>query len=123
MRHIDTEIVIECRVLAADALLRLLTAQRDWGGVGVRFSLRGSGAEFRGLDTTVLVALVGVSGTAVGAIISGLLQVLKETHTQKVVLQAKNGRRIEVPATMPQDQVDQLIAKLDALEGVQLRIE
>lgn len=76
-----------------------------------------AGAEFhitiertRSVEAAVLVAIVGAAGTALGALITGILKLANERSVQRVVVQGSSGRRIEIPAGLPQTEVDKLIA-------------
>jgi hypothetical protein len=71
----------------------------------------------RGIEPTVLVALVSAGGTALGALITGLLQVARESHSSKIVVQGKDGKRLEFPADTPLDKIEEfkkLIKELDS---------
>jgi hypothetical protein len=119
----NQEIIIESEILSPSTLKSLLEDQRDWIESGVFLSLRESAFQVRGLDSTVLVALVGVTGTALDALISGILQILKEKHTGKIILQGRNGQKIEVPATMPFECIEKLIRKTSDLERIKVEVE
>jgi hypothetical protein len=117
------EIVIETEIIAVSVLKNLLENQRDWAQSEVFLNLRKSALKTRGLDTTILVALVGVAGSAIGVLISGILQIVKEKHLGKIILQGKNGQKIEVPATTSLEDLDKLVRKVTDLERVRIDVE
>ncbi|MEM6735379.1 MAG: hypothetical protein AAF620_04845 [Bacteroidota bacterium] len=63
----------------------------------------------RAIDTALLVAIVGVLGTSLGAIITGVFNVLKTTESQKIIIVGKSGRKIEVPASTSKADLDEII--------------
>ena len=118
-----TEIVIDSQLIPARVLKSSLENQGNWPRKQISLSLRGADVGVRGLDSTVLVALVGIAGTALVSLISGILQVLKEKRSAKIILQSKSGQRLEIPATMSLEEIDGLIRKLNSLEGSRIYIE
>jgi hypothetical protein len=70
------------------------------------------GSRFRTLDPSILVAVVGVAGTALGALIAGLLKVSQERASQRIVIQGKDGTKLELPANTPPEKIDELIEKI-----------
>lgn len=63
----------------------------------------------RSLETTVLVALVGVVGTGLGALITGLLKVAEKKSANRVVVQGRSGRRLEIPAGVPRETISEYV--------------
>jgi len=64
------------------------------------------------VDPTVLVAILTMSGTALGALITGLLQIVQDRHREKIILVTKDGLRIEVEARHAQDKIPEIIKLL-----------
>jgi hypothetical protein len=64
----------------------------------------------RSVEAAVLVAMVGAGGTALGALITGILKLANERGALRVVVQGSSGRRIEIPAGLPEAEVTKLIA-------------
>jgi hypothetical protein len=62
-----------------------------------RLYVKPNASRFRTIDPTVLVAIVGVSGTALGALISELLKLAQQKKGQQVVIQGKNGAKLGMP--------------------------
>jgi len=119
----QTEIIIESQLVPAQILKSSLEKLDDWSRHKISLSLRCTDSAVRGIDSTVLVALVGIAGTAAGSLISGILQVLKEKHSAKIILQTRSGQRLEMPATLSLEEIDGLIQKLHSLEGSRIYIE
>src|SRR5687767_7843673 len=76
----------------------------------------------RGMDTTILIAIVGASGTALGTLISGLFQMISDKRAEKIVLRASNGITIEFPANLPPKKLDEMLNKLKELEDNKYQI-
>lgn len=79
----------------------------------------------RAIDPTVLVALVGAGGTALGAIITGVIQLVKiklQGNAGVIIVQAADGRRVEIPANIPAEKLDVLIDKINNL-GPQKKVD
>jgi hypothetical protein len=74
------------------------------------------------VDPTVLAAIFAMTGTALGALITGLLQVVRDKHKEKIVLVTKDGLRIEVEARHAQDKIPELIKLLRSMEVQTIRI-
>ena len=72
--------------------------------------------QFR-LDPSVLVAIVGVSGTALGALVSELLKIAQQKGGQTIVLQGKDGSRLEIPAGTSSARIDELVDKVRKMVG------
>ncbi len=85
----------------------------------VQFRLAGQTPTFRSLDPAVLVAVVGASGTALGALLGGLLAVAKQKHSNKIVIRGKNAS-LEVPADTPLQRIDALLERIRQLENPQV---
>jgi hypothetical protein len=74
------------------------------------------------VDPTVLAAIFTMAGTALGALISGLLQIAQVNYKEKVVLVTKDGLRIEVEARHAQDKIPELIKLLRFMEVQIIRV-
>jgi len=87
-----------------------------------QFSIRDARVRVRGLDAAVVVALVGASSAAIGALLTGLLQIAKQRSSGTITLQGSDGSRIDVPANTTPDKIDELIGKLRTISGPQIHI-
>jgi hypothetical protein len=87
----------------------------------VGLELREDTFRVRNVDPMVLVALVGVAGTGLGALITGLFKIAEETRNETIVLQGKDFR-LEIPANTSMEKLDQLIEKLKAMNTGQIYV-
>ena len=66
----------------------------------------------------VTIAIIGATGAAIGAFITGLLKVVAETEKQKIVVSDKAGNKIEVPVAVMND-----IEKIEEIAKMLRRID
>ena len=102
--------------LSLDKFKELIEKQVNLNESDIHLEIKRPNFIPRGLDPTILVAIVGAAGTCLGAFLSGILQILKQTKSEKIVIQTKNGSRIEIPANTSADKLDQYIEKIKELE-------
>lgn len=95
-----------------------LESQPDLTASGAQLELRQPEKKFRGIDPTLLVAVVGAAGTGLGALITGLFQLGKEMAAKKFVLETQGGQKLEVPANTPVEKIDHLLDKLRQMDDV-----
>lgn len=88
----------------------------------LQFDLMENKPRSRGVEPTLLVAIVGGAGTALGALVSGLLQIARETHSAKIIVQAKDGRRVEFPVDMPPTKVKELVELMREMDSPTVRL-
>ena len=88
----------------------------------VKFELRRPEVVFRGVESMILVAIVGAVGTGLGALITGLLQIAKQKAGQRITIQTKSGSRIQVPPNVSPEMLDTLIDKIKKLEDENLKV-
>jgi len=117
------EIFIASKEFRNDDLIQRLERSPDWSSREIRLLLRKSDQEFRTIDSTVLVAVVSALGAGVGALISGLLNIAKESKTNKLIIKDKNGRTLEIPAEYPMEKVKELVQILREMETAKIEIE
>jgi hypothetical protein len=103
------EILLEAAFLSGIELQERLQEDHALNASDIQFSQRKRGPLLRTPDSTVLVAVVGSLGTTLVALISSLLQIARESKASKIVLQAKDGRRIEFPAETPPAKIKDLV--------------
>ena len=106
------ELEITSRSKSPQELRDLLETHLDWddsyGTLGVRISTRSTLT-----DPAVLVAVVGSTGTVLGALITALLRIAQG----EIVIQTGDGDIIKVPAGTSLKKIDQLIQKLIAMRA------
>lgn len=110
-------------IISAAVLKERLELDMLGQSAGVEFSLRNAPIPVRGMDPTVLVAIVGAVGTAFGALLSGLIQVAKKAAARTITIQAANGSRIEFPADLSSEEIDILIEKSKKLNVQKILID
>ena len=82
-----------------------------------QFHIESERSRFRALDPSVLVAVAGVSGTALGSLVTGLLKIAQEKKSQKIVIQSKDGSKLEVPSDTSPEEIEELVKKLRMMEA------
>jgi uncharacterized membrane protein YciS (DUF1049 family) len=92
------QINIELHSLSGQNVKELLEAQSSWNDSSIQLEIRGSNRRYRGItDPTMLVAIVGVAGSAIGALLTGLLQIAQQNALKKIVLRYKKVETQEIP--------------------------
>ena len=86
---------IETAALHAE-LERILSAED-----GVAFQIRPHPRRVRGIEPSVLVAILGAAGTSLAALIRGVLKLATERGSRTIRLVGRSGAEIEVPANTP----------------------
>jgi hypothetical protein len=95
-----------------------LESQPEIAASGAHLELRESKVKYRSIDPTLLVAIVGAAGTGLSALIAGLFQIRLQMAAKKFVLETHDGRKLEVPANTPPEQIDHLLEKLGQMGDV-----
>lgn len=116
--------MIEVQVVASspkssERLKNQLAAIPKWADA---LNLMESSAPLTVVDSGIVVAIVAAAGAGIGSLISGLLQLAKQSATNKIVLQTKDGTRLEVPVNVSAEELDRLIVKLCDIEKERVRI-
>lgn len=106
------KIILTATSIPSGELNRRLESQTGWGEDLIKLELEPNTSNTRGIDPTVLVAIVSVTGTALGALISGLVQLAQASRQQRIILQGKDGSRLEIPSNTPPEKIDEMIGKL-----------
>lgn len=105
------EISIVCDGMHENQLREFLLSHVELTVSG-EISVHAPAPQFRSLDPTVVVAIVGAGSGAIGALLSGVLQLARERRTAKIVLQGSDGTRMEIPADTPSQRLDELVEKV-----------
>jgi len=118
------EIVISAN--SADELRRLLVSEFPSGDA--LFETRSAPRQLRGpasIDTSTLVAIIGLGSAAISALITGLFRVLEKRQERvgKIVLKGANGASVEIPADTPRHELKELVALAAGLDQPRIQIE
>lgn len=120
----ELQITIESNTLSNTEIKQLLEAQPALSDYDIKLELRRMGVTYRGsLDPTVVVAIVGLTGPAIVALISGLLELVKQKNSDKVTAQASKivfeagDRRLEIPVNTRPEEIDQYIEKIKQMDA------
>lgn len=106
------------RIDPADAVMRVIgsniRSSRD-----VALDLRTTPFSVRGIDPTILVAVVGATGAGMGALLSALGGLAAARHAQHVVLTGNDGSSLELPVELARDsaQLEALLGRVAAMGG------
>jgi hypothetical protein len=115
------EIILKSRQIPNDDLIQKLEAA-NLGKEDVHLLLRKRDQSFRSLDPTVVIAIVTAASTALGALITGMLNIAKESKSQSIVVQDKHGHRIEFPANCSKEKTEEIICLLNQMEAPRIEI-
>lgn len=88
----------------------------------VELKLQRKTIQLREIDPTILVAVVGAVSTAMGALITGILAVVKEKQLGTVTIESKDGIKIEIPANYPLEKLDAILEKVKRIEASKIII-
>lgn len=79
---------------------------------------------YRGLDPSVIVAIVSALGSGLGVFLGGLLRIAQQTSAQRVVLK-KSGDEVlmDVPVDISKQRLQELIEELRSLEAEKVQVE
>jgi hypothetical protein len=107
--------------IAEDELRQLLN-QRLSRDVAHNIVIQSGAPRLRGADPALIVALVSASSAAIGALLTGLLQIAKERCSGRITLQASDGSRVDVPANTSPERLDALIENIREMSQPRLHI-
>ncbi|MCD4741404.1 MAG: hypothetical protein K8R67_02820 [Desulfobacteraceae bacterium] len=106
------EITITSQQFNNDKLIEELENMPNWGTHNIELILKKKETSPRtGIDPTILTAILSSSATsaALVALVSGLLNVLKQAKTQKIVIRDKDGIIVEFPADYPIEKIKKML--------------
>jgi hypothetical protein len=107
----DTRVAIESEFAPAGDLAAQL--QNAVPPDVASFQVEDRDATFR-LEPTIVVAIVTAGGTALSALIAGLLTTARNGKSATVVIERADGTRVELPGTWTADQIRQAVETLSA---------
>jgi hypothetical protein len=111
------EVTILCYGMLPEHLQTILCDYCSDSSDTPSFRIESERSRFRTLDPSVLVAIVGVSGTALGSVVTGLLKIAQDKKSQKIVIQSKDGAKLEVPSDTPSERIEELVKKLRMMDA------
>ncbi len=123
MANRTIEVFITSDSLPSRELKRCLENLRENIAAEVHLELRETPFQLRSPDPTILVALVGVVGAGLATLLAGVLKIAEAAKKERIVLQGKDGQRLEVPASTSIEKIDQLIDKLKTMDTGRITVE
>lgn len=116
------DITITSEEFSPDNLIVMLEGMPGWQPQNVQLALQKKEQAFRTLDPTVVVAIITAASAGLGALLTGLLSIAKETKSKVIVLQDKDGRRLEIPADTPTEKIQELMEVVRQMEKPRILI-
>lgn len=83
----------------------------------ISLQIKPNSQQIRGIDSTVLVAIISAASTAFGALIAGLLKIAQEHNHNKIVIVGKFGRKIEIPANTKPEMLNKFVEIAEQLDS------
>lgn len=105
-----------------DELIRKLESAPGCESPDVTLILRKKKQVFRTLDPTVLVAIISAASAGLGALVTGLMGIAKERKAKIIVIQDKEGRRLEVPVDYSKEEIQALLEVMRQMESAKIEI-
>jgi len=122
-RQVDTQrVTVSAQGLTSQALLEALSYEMPEADRGQGLAVEPTSTDTRMLDPTVLAAIVGAGGTSLGAIIGGLFALAQARAGGKLIIQGASGARIEAPASISDQELDDLVDRARSLDVVHLHV-
>ena len=116
--------MIEVQVVAdspetSEKLKGQLATIPEWADA---LELKESSTPLTVVDPNIVVAIVAAAGVGIGSLISGLLQLARQSAAKKIVLQTRDATRLEVPVNVSPEELDKVIAKVYDIEKERIKI-
>jgi len=112
----EIKLQVDPRIMSLTVFKEQLQAEADSSESEFTIEMRKTGDVLRSIDPTIIVAVVGAAGTALGALIYGLAKIAQQAGAKTILIQTRHGDRLEFPANFTPNQIDVLIEKLKKLE-------
>ena len=109
------DVIIYSKDFGAEDLYKKLYPLIEKTQTSPTLEIRAAHEQYRSAEQNVLVAIVGLIGTGLGAIITGLLKVAAQQGNRKIILESKNSK-LEVPADISREELDHLVTKLKEMD-------
>jgi hypothetical protein len=117
-----TKITISSISIPQQELQSLLEEELKLQKLPINLQLETDPHNTRSIDPTILVALVTASGVVLSALINGLILVAQTKNQEKLILQGRNGARLEIPVNTPSKKIDEYIDKLKQIDVEHIHI-
>jgi hypothetical protein len=116
------EISLISQRLRADDLITELEVDPVWPPDVVRLELRKKEQPFRVLEPTIAVAVVTSAGAGLVALITGVFQIARRSNNGVVVIQDRHGRRVEAPASVSRQRLEELVEVVKGMEDPRIEL-
>jgi len=93
------------------------------GQPDITLTLRGSDENVRGIDPTVLVAIVAVADTTLGALITGLFKLMEKNKGETIKITGKTGRVVEISGKLTPEKLSQCVKVAKELDIDRIEIK
>ena len=75
----------------------------------------------RAVETAIVIAIVTATAGVLKTLITSAIEVAKDRAAQKIIVQTEKGR-IEAPANLPTEQIDNLMDRIAPIAGDELNV-
>lgn len=117
------EIEIKVYDISVKELKRMLQ-ESNLNKSEVNYVLKSNPPKLRGVDPTVLIALIGAGGTSLGIVIGGILRLIeKRQQKTEIRITGKTGRKIEIFGEVTNEQIEKLVKYVKELDVDRIEIE
>ncbi len=72
--------------------------------------------KLRSTDPVIIVAIIAATSGTLNIILAGLLAIAKDKKSGRIVIKAKNGKTLEIPADTPDEKIDKFIEIINSLD-------
>jgi hypothetical protein len=94
-------------------IIKAINVENETHQSGIKLE---KGPILRGGESTILLAILSLGNASLGALIAGLLSLLKQQKANQVTLKGKNGATIIIPESASPEKVDYWIRKAKELD-------
>ena len=118
-------IVIQSQDLHNDEIIKILEDLQDWDQYSIDLRLEKKKHSFRFIDSTILVAIVGVAGGAITALLTGSMKIAENKRQGSVTIKGtSNGEQIElvVPVDCSQKRLEEIVEVWKDLQSPRIEI-
>ena len=115
-------IVIDCRLASHEEIRHILSTQLKSENITqdkVKLEIK----QLRGVEPSILIALISSTGLVLTTLIGCVMKLALSKNAQKIVIQGKDGERVEVPADTSENKLDSYIRKAQEISINRITIE